>query len=53
MLAGHTDQVTGASFASGGKLVVTLGHEGAVRIWPDDLTETLPELRAFTVKLFH
>ncbi len=46
-LAGHTHAVTGAGFAAGGRVIVTLGHEGTVRAWPDDLPETMTELRAW------
>src|SRR5262249_36182371 len=46
-LAGHTQAVTGAGFAAGGKVIVTLGAEGTVRAWPDDLPETMAELRAW------
>ncbi|MDC0672853.1 WD40 repeat domain-containing serine/threonine protein kinase [Nannocystis radixulma] len=31
----------------GGRMIVTLGLEGTVRAWPDDLPETMPELRAW------
>ena len=46
-LTGHTRRVTGAGFAAGGRTIVTLGLEGSVRAWPDDLPETMPELRAW------
>ena len=46
-LAGHTQFIAGAEFAAGGRVIVTLGHEGIVRAWPDDLPETMPELRAW------
>jgi WD40 repeat protein len=46
-LAGHTLRVTGAGFAEDGRMIVTLGLEGTVRAWPDDLPETMPELRAW------
>jgi WD40 repeat protein len=44
-LSGHKDFLAGAAFAAGGKLIITLGSEGTVRAWPDDLPETMPELR--------
>ncbi|PCC74276.1 WD40 repeat [Nannocystis exedens] len=46
-LAGHPLAITGAGFAAGGRMIVTLGAEGSVRAWPDDLPETMPELRAW------
>ncbi|MDC0723411.1 WD40 repeat domain-containing serine/threonine protein kinase [Nannocystis bainbridge] len=46
-LAGHTLPITGAGFAAGGRTIVTLGREGTLRAWPDDLPETMPELRAW------
>ena len=46
-LAGHTRAVTGAGFAADGRVIVTLGFEGTVRAWPDDLPETMTELRAW------
>ncbi|MCY1061700.1 hypothetical protein [Nannocystis sp. SCPEA4] len=46
-LAGHTQHVTGAGFADDGRMIVTLGLEGTVRAWPDDLPEAMPELRAW------
>ncbi len=46
-LAGHSQAVMGAGFAAGGSVLVTLGREGTVRAWPDDLPETMPELRAW------
>jgi hypothetical protein len=46
-LTGHTRRVTGAGFAANGRTIVTLGLEGSVRAWPDDLPETMPELRAW------
>ena len=46
-LAGHSEPVTGAGFAADGRVIVTLGREGTVRAWPDDLPETMTELRAW------
>ncbi len=46
-LVGHLGAVTGAGFAADGRLIVTLGHEGTVRAWPDDLPEDMPALRAW------
>jgi WD40 repeat protein len=46
-LLGHTGTVVATAFAQGDKLLITLGEEGAVRAWPDDLPEDLAELRAF------
>jgi WD40 repeat protein len=46
-LAGHTQPITGTGFAAGGRTIVTLGLEGTLRVWPDDLPETMPELRAW------
>jgi WD40 repeat protein len=46
-LPGHEKQLTAAVFGPGGRVIVTLGSEGVVRAWPDDLPYTLPELRAW------
>jgi eukaryotic-like serine/threonine-protein kinase len=46
-LVGHKDKIVHAAFAAGARLVLTLGVDGAVRAWPDDLPETLPELRGW------
>ena len=46
-LVGHRDEVVAGAFTLGGKQIVTLGREGTVRAWPDDLPETMPELRAW------
>ncbi|MFZ6178792.1 WD40 repeat domain-containing serine/threonine protein kinase [Nannocystis pusilla] len=46
-LSGHTQSITGTGFAAGGRTIVTLGLEGTLRVWPDDLPETMPELRAW------
>ena len=46
-LAGHSMPVVGAGFAAGGRVIVTLGQEGTARAWPDDLPETMAELRAW------
>lgn len=44
-LSGHERPIAGAGFAAGGGIVVTLGEEGTVRVWPDDLPESMPPLR--------
>ncbi len=36
-----------ASSTAGPRVLVTLGFEGTVRAWPDDLPETIPALRAW------
>jgi WD40 repeat protein len=46
-LASHSQPVLGAGFAAGGRVLVTLGREGIVRAWPDDLPDTMPGLRAW------
>ena len=46
-LVGHAERVQHAAFTAGDKLILTLGAEGTVRAWPDDLPETMPELRAW------
>jgi len=46
-LPGRSGAVVATAFAAGGKILVTLGAEGVVRAWPDDLPEGMAELRAF------
>ena len=46
-LSAHKRRVSAAGFAAGDKIIVTAGYEGTVRAWPDDLPETMPELRAW------
>lgn len=46
-LTGHVLPIAGAGFAAGGRMIVTLGEEGTVRAWPDDLPEGMPALRAW------
>ena len=44
-LTGHVQPIAGAGFAAGGRVIVTLGEEGTVRAWPDDLPQGMQELR--------
>jgi WD40 repeat protein len=44
-LQGHRGPVVATAFAAGGKLLVTLGEEGVVRAWPDDLPLDMAGLR--------
>jgi WD40 repeat protein/serine/threonine protein kinase len=46
-LRGHLGFVSGAELLPGNKGLVTLGYEGTVRAWPDDLPETVAELRTW------
>ncbi len=46
-LQGHAQAVVNAGFAPGGRAIVTLGREGTMRMWPDDLPEGMTELRAW------
>jgi eukaryotic-like serine/threonine-protein kinase len=46
-LPAHKRSVAAAGFTAGDRILVAGGHEGTVRAWPDDLPETMPELRAW------
>jgi WD40 repeat protein len=45
-LQGHKGTVIATAFADGGKVLVTLGEEGVVRAWPNDLPADMDGLRA-------
>ncbi len=46
-LPGRNGAVVATSFAAGDRTLVTLGEDGVVRAWPDDLPEGMDALRAF------
>ncbi len=46
-LPGQGKDLNAAAFGPGGHVVVTLSSDGSVRAWPDNLPETVPELRAW------
>lgn len=46
-LVSHGDEVVAGAFTLDGQRIVTLGRKGMVRAWPDDLPQTMPELRAW------
>ncbi|MEZ4314765.1 MAG: protein kinase [Polyangiaceae bacterium] len=46
IIQGHPAKAM-ARFADHDSKVLTFGEDGKLRLWPDDLPETVPELRAF------